>query len=198
MPCQTRDVGGKRWLLGLVALPPFAAVVATNLAAEPHGHWVEHLSSAALKAAVVVIVGYLTVVLRRRLPVALLVVVIGGLVGTALQSYGDWLVADSIWRTTIDPGPPGNHDLTTTSDVVVLVFGLLFAVVAGMTRSVRPRLAVLAAVMVIIPPPFMWPLAGVLMVLLHAQLTGSSLPARNETDVTRDPTSTRLAGSPSE
>lgn len=151
-------------------------MVAANLAAEPHGHWVEHLSSAALKAAIVAVVGYLAFALRRRMPVALLAIVLGGLAATAAQAYGDWYVADSIWRTTIDPGPPGNHDITTTSDLVVVVFGFVFALVAAITKSTRPRLAILAAVMVIIPPPFLWPLAGVLTVLLHAQLTGRSLP----------------------
>lgn len=48
----------------------------------------------------------------------------------------------------------------------VLAGGLAWAVIAGVTRRVSPWLAVGAAVLVVIPPPFFWPAMGVLVVVL--------------------------------
>ncbi|MDQ3292837.1 MAG: hypothetical protein M3527_00070 [Actinomycetota bacterium] len=115
----------------------------------------------------------------RRLPRSLVVGLLITCAGIALQALGDVRIVDAMWRTTGDPASAASsagHDLAGLGDLVVLVGGFVFALVAGLTRRVRPAFAVLAAVMVIIPPPFLWPAAGVLLVLLHLFITGRELP----------------------
>jgi len=116
----------------------------------------------------------------RRLPRSLVVCLLISLAGMAVQVAGDSRVADAMWRTTADAptaGSDAGHGLAGLGDLVVLLSGFGFALAAAVSRRVRPGLAGLAAVMVIIPPPFLWPGAGVLMVLLHALTTGRSLAA---------------------
>jgi hypothetical protein len=157
-----------RWVYGLVVIPPVAAVLTVLLAPDPHGHWSEHLGSAYFGIAqlglLVVLAGLLG---RRMLSVALLIAV-------AVVAFGivcNFQVASSIWRT---PGDPGfgtgyaqGHEHAETGDLLVIVGGAGFAFIAGLTRRVRLKIAGLALVMVVIPPPWLWPAAGVLVLLLH-------------------------------
>ncbi len=59
-----------RWLFALVAVPPVVAILTTALAPAPHGHWSEHLASAALKEAQLALLLVLVTILqwRRRPP----------------------------------------------------------------------------------------------------------------------------------
>lgn len=160
-----------KWWWTLAAIPPIVAVLTSQLAPEPHGHWTEHLSGAALKTAQLVLLLLLVSMLGwRTLRVLLLISFAVVAIGIVMQVLGDYQVAGSIWRTTGNPGV-GNgyaegHDRSGLGDMLVLVGGLAFAIGAGVGRLVPAWLAVVAAVMVIIPPPFFWPAAGVLVLLL--------------------------------
>jgi len=94
-----------------------------------------------------------------------------------LQVIADDKVAASIWQTTGDPGSgvgyAEGHDMAAVNDLLVIVGGFAFAVVAGVTERVPPWLAFVAMAMVLIPPPFFWPAAGVLVLLLYG-LTSAS------------------------
>jgi hypothetical protein len=99
-----------------------------------------------------------------------------------LQTIGDFQVAKSIWRTVGDPGfGPGyeaGHDNSGLGDALVLLGGLAWAIIVGVTRPVPTWLAFLAAALVIIPPPFLWPAVGVLVVVLFGLTSTSGLDAR--------------------
>jgi hypothetical protein len=166
-----------RWWILAAAIPPAVAVATEVLAPDPDGHWAEHLSGAALKATQLLVLLVLVVLVarRRRLPVVLLAAFAVVAIGVALQAFGDAQVADSIWGTSGDPGFGGGyeagHDLSAVGDLLVLVGGLAFAAAAGATRVVRPAHAVVAGVLAIIPPPFLFPAVGVMFVLLHELTT---------------------------
>jgi len=167
-----------KWLWALVAIPPVVAVTTTLLAPQPHGHWVEHLRGATMKATQL---GLLLVVVTmlggRSLRVLLLMAFAVAAVGIVIQTIGDVQVAHSIWATTADPGyGPGyvqGHDRGALGDLLVFGGGLAWAFIAGVTRRVPPWWAVLAAILVIIPPPFLWPAMGIL-VAVHFDLTSTS------------------------
>jgi hypothetical protein len=172
-----------RWWWALVALPPLMAVVSNVVAPKPHGHWLEHLGSANLKATQLVLLIVVAAVLGwRKIGGLLLLCLLGASVGIVLQSLGDYQVAKSIWRT---PGNPGfgdgyeaGHSLSGTGDLIVAIFGLAFAVVAGVTRRVSVPLAIGAGGLAIIPPPFFWPALGILvMMLVWLQQRNDRLPA---------------------
>lgn len=161
------------WLLA--GLPPLAGVVASQLAPDPAGHWSEHLAGAVLKGAQLVVLLGLAVVLRRRVPLALLGVTVVVLSGIALQSLGDWSVAQAIWRRPGDPGfgsgYESGHDLSELGDLVVLVGGIAFATVAAVIGRLRSGAAFGVAALAVVPPPFLWPAVGVSVVLLHELVT---------------------------
>lgn len=164
----------------MALIPPIGAIVTVVLAPEPHGHWTEHLSSVAFKGAMLVLLLALVSMLGwRTLSVPLLVClgVVG--IGILFQVRGDYQVADSVWRTSGDPGFGSGysqgHDLSGLGDLLVMVGGLGFAITAGTGRRVSAWLAVLATVMVVIPPPFLWPAAGILMLVLHGLRSESRL-----------------------
>ncbi len=162
----------------LVAIPPLIAILTSLLAPEPHGHWSEHLGTAGLKIAQLGLLLVLVTMLGwRTLGVLLLISFAVVAFGVVLQAIGDYQVADSIWRTSGDPGSgigyAEGHARSEFGDLLVIVGGLAFAVLAGMTRRVPALLAVVAAMMVIIPPPFFWPAAGVLVLVLYG-LTSAS------------------------
>jgi hypothetical protein len=178
-------------------VPPVAAVLTLFLAPDPHGHWTEHLWSAYLDSAQLVVLIVLAAMLGwRALSGLLLISLVVIAVGIAYQVLGNYQVADSIWGTRGDPGsaaqltpeevqrrreggqgPPTvasvgdgydqGHDRAATGDLVVIVGGAAFAIIAGVSRRVPPKVAGLAMAMVLIPPPFLWPAAGVLMLLLY-------------------------------
>ncbi|MDH5199134.1 MAG: hypothetical protein OEY20_17970 [Gemmatimonadota bacterium] len=153
-----------------MAAPPIVAVLTTVLAPDPHGHWSEHLAFAALKGAQLALLLVLVTILRwRRLSPWLLAAFAIIAVGIGLQAAGDYQVADSIWGTVGDPGfGPGydkGHDRSAFGDLFVLGGGLVFAIIAGATRRAPARVAVSAAILAVIPPPFLWPAAGVMLLL---------------------------------
>lgn len=167
-----------RWLWALVAIPPLAAVLTALLAPEPHGHWSEHLQAVGLKGAQLVLLLVLAMMLGwRALGVLLLILLAAVAAGIVFQVIGDYQVAHSIWRTSGNPGD-GNgyaegHDTSGFGDLIALGGGLAVAIAVGVMRRVPPLLAVVAGVMVIIPPPFLWPAAGVLVLVLYG-LTSQS------------------------
>ncbi len=171
-------------LWALVLIPVLVAIVATVLAPQPHGHWTEHLTGVALKASQLVLLLVLATMLgwRTLRPLLLVAFVVVG-VGIAFQTIGDFQVANSIWRTAEDPGfGPGyvaGHDNAGLGDTFVVFGGLAWAVLAGVTRRVPVWLAVSAAVMVIIPPPFFWPAMGVLVVVLFGLTSRTGLDAKS-------------------
>jgi hypothetical protein len=119
----------------------------------------------------------------RSLRVLLLIAFAVAAIGIVIQTIGDAQVAHSIWGTTGDPGyGPGyaqGHDRGSLGDLLVLGGGLAWAVIVGVTRRVPPWLAVVAAVLVLIPPPFFWPAMGILIVVLFSLTSPSGLDARS-------------------
>lgn len=167
-----------RWLWLVFVIPPAAAIITGLLAPDPHGHWTEHLIPAGLKSAqLVLLIILLTMLGWQKLGVLLWISIAVIVIGIVYQVIGDYQVADSIWRTTDDPGfgvgYADGHSTTEFGDLLVLIGGFAFAVIAGITGRVRARYAVIAVVMIFIPPPFFWPAAGVLMLVVHS-LTSSS------------------------
>ena len=167
-----------KWLYFLAAVPPIASIVVTMLAPEPHGHWVQHLSLAGLKSAQLLLLLVLVTMLGWRtlsVPLLISLAVIGA--GIALQVIGSYQVADSIWRMPGDPGfgdgYDAGHDMEALGDLIVLAGGIPFAITAGVERRVPAGLAFVAVLMAFIPPPFFWPAAGVLVLVLYG-LTSKS------------------------
>lgn len=169
-----------RWLWLVFAIPPIAAIVTNFAAPDPHGHWTEHLRLVGLKSVhLALLVVLVTLLSWRKLGVLLPIILAVIAIGIGYQVVGDYQVADSIWGTTNDPGfgegYDNGHDTSAFGDLIVMVGGFAFAVVAGATRRVRTRFAVIAAVMVIVPPPFFWPATGVLMLVVLGLTSGSRL-----------------------
>jgi hypothetical protein len=167
----------------LAAIPPIVAILTAQLAPDPHGHWSDHLSSAGLKSAQLVLLLVLVTMLGWRTLSALLLISFAVVEsGIALQVIGDYQVADSIWRTSGNPGfgdgYTEGHDRSELGDLLVSVGGLAFAITAGIAQRVPGTLAVVAGVMVIIPPPWVWPAAGVLVLILYGLTSESRLLPR--------------------
>jgi hypothetical protein len=172
------------WLWFLILIPPLIGIVTNALAPQPHGHWVEHLNTATFKASQLVLLLVLVAMLGwRRLRPALVIAFVVVAVGIVFQVIGDFRVANSIWRTVGDPGfGPGyveGHDMSGLGDTLVVLGGLAWAVIVGVTRRVPLWLALITAFLVIIPPPFLWPAVGVLVVLLFGLTTRTALDARS-------------------
>ena len=174
-----------------VAIPAVAAIVTTVMAPEPHGHWSEHLSGGAMKAAQLAILIVLVTMLGwSKLRPLLLIAFAVIAAGIVFQVLGDYQVAHSIWRTTGNPGSgvgyaPG-HDRAGFGDLLVLAGGVAFAVTAGVTRRVPAWLAVTGALTMIIPPPFLWPAIGTLVLVLYG-LTSRSGWADRSTEAALGP-----------
>ncbi len=178
-----------KWLWALIAIPPIVAIATSVLAPEPHGHWTEHLAFAGIKSAQLLLLLVLATMLGwRRLGWVLAISLAVVAVGIVFQVIGDYRVADSIWRTTGDPGfgigYGEGHDMSAASDLLVIVGGLAFAVITGATGRVPPRLVFAAVAMAFVPPPFFWPGVGVLVLVVHG-LTSAS---RFERDAIETPT----------
>jgi hypothetical protein len=172
-----------RWWWMLAAIPPIVGVLAVHFAPEPHGHWTEHLSSVGLKATQLMVLVLLVALLGwRTLRLMLLISFAVVACGIVLQVFGDYQVAQSIWGTTVDPGfgvgYESGHQLSGLGDLLVVGGGIAYAVIAGATRRVPAWTAVVAAALAIIPPPFLWPAAGVLTLLLFDQRRTQSAPRR--------------------
>jgi hypothetical protein len=165
-------------MYGVAAVPPFVWILTGWLAPDPHGHWSEHLALVGLKTTQLVLLFVLVMLLGWRalsMPLLMSFAVAG--VGIVFQVLGDYQVADSIWRTIGDPGFGDGynegHDMAGSGDLLVLVGGLAFAIAAGIAGRVPVVLAIVAAAMVIIPPPFLWPAAGILVLsALRPHVTG--------------------------
>ena len=177
-------VGGARYsklVFLLAGIPPIVGILTAQLAPDPHGHWSEHLSGAGLKSAQLVLLLVLVTMLGwRKLSVLLLISFAVIECGIVFQVIGDYQVADSIWRTSGNPGfgegyTEGHHK-SGLGDLLVVGGGLAFAITAGIARLVPVQLAVVAAVMVIIPPPFLWPAVGALVLILYGLTSDSHLP----------------------
>ena len=173
-----------RWLYALAALPPLVGIVTALLAPAPHGHWVEHLSSVGFKSTQLAVLLTLLALLGWRAlsaPLAVALGVVGA--GIVLQVFGDAQVARAIWRTTGDPGFGGGyaagHDNSGLGDLIVILGGFAFAIVAGLSRRVRAWQAICAVVPVIVPPPYLWPAVGVLFLMLHAVISGAGFVRRS-------------------
>lgn len=154
------------------AIPPIVAVLTSLFAPEPHGHWTEHLTTVGLKSTqLVLLIVLLTMLGWKKLGGLLWISCAIIAFGIVNQVIGDYQVAHSIWRTTGNPGYgigyADGHNTTGFGDLLVLIGGFAFAIIAGMKRKVSVKFAVLAVVMLIIPPPFFWPAAGVLMLVIH-------------------------------
>ena len=161
-----------KWLCTAVALPAVAAILAGVLAPEPQGHWSEHLTGAAMKTAqLAVLLALVTMIGWPRVRLVMLVAFAVITTGIVFQVLGDYQVAHSIWRTTGNPGfgrgYTEGHDRAGFGDLLVLAGGLGFAAAAGFTRRVPPWLAAVGAVTMIIPPPFLWPAVGTLILVLY-------------------------------
>ncbi len=178
-----------KWLWALAAIPPIVAVLTTVLAPQPHGHWTEHLTGAGFGSAQLVLLLVLVTMLGwRKLGVLLLISFAVVAVGIVLHVISGLEVAHSIWRTTGDPrtgtGYATGHVRAGFADQLIVIGGFAFAVSAGATRRVPARMAVVAFAMALIPPPFMWPAAGVLVLVLYALTSASAtfpfVPKTNE------------------
>lgn len=166
-----QDVGLVAWkrtrwpyLLGLI---PVAVVAATTIAApSPAGHWAEHLSSAALDWAGMVVLLTSAWLARRHLgwPILFAPVVAGGLL---VAGWGDLTVARSIWRIAGENTPSylasdpaaylRGHELDELGGMIMLAAGFLFVVAVGLTRRVKGSAALLAGVLALAPP---WMIGG--------------------------------------
>jgi hypothetical protein len=167
-----------RWLYALAALPPIVGIATTLLAPEPHGHWVDHLSAVGFKSAQLAVLLTALALLGWRTLSAPLVVALGVIgVAITLQVVGDAQVASAIWRTTGDPGfgdgYESGHDASGFGDLLVVLGGWGFTITAGISRRAPPWLVAGAMALAIVPPPFLWPAAGVLVLVLHAATSGA-------------------------
>lgn len=173
-----------KWVYGLAAVPPIVGVLVAWLAPQQHGHWTEHLTSVGLGSTqLLLVVGLVAMLGWGKLPVLSLISLVAVGVGIGFQLLGNLEVAQSIWRTSGNPGfgvgYEHGHDMASTGDGLVVIGGLAFALGLGLARRIPLGLVIVAAVMVIIPPPFIWPAAGVLVLVLYGLTSerGSTQPA---------------------
>jgi hypothetical protein len=172
-----------KWLYALAAFPPIVAILTILFAPDPRGHWSDHLVGAYLDGAQLLLLIGLATMLGWRTFSVLLAAALGIIaVGIVYELIGNYQVAESIWRTTGDPGfgdgYEQGHDRAETGDLLVVAGGAAFAFIAGLTRRVPLKVAGLALVMVVIPPPFVWPAAGVLMIMLYGLTSEAGLDQR--------------------
>lgn len=85
-------MGRSRLLVVLVA--PALLLITLSLLPDPDGHWAEHAGSASFKAGQASVVAFLAFRLRDRLPPIVLLVTVAACAAMAVQSYGDWYIAD--------------------------------------------------------------------------------------------------------
>jgi hypothetical protein len=175
----------RRWtpsalVIGLLVTAIVVAFVVGTLAPQPHGHWTDHLAGAVLAAAMLVVVLVRAALAWHRLgqrPVTLLATALATvIIGLITQVVGDMRVSHVIWQTpygddSVEANASGltgydsGHTITGIGDLLVLVGGLAFATVLGMSQRVEPRAAVAGAALSIIPPPFILPAFGVTFLL---------------------------------
>jgi hypothetical protein len=160
------------------------AVVALLLP-PPTGHWQGHALSAAAAAGQLAAVLVAARWADGALPGIgrLLAAVVG--VGLALEIGGNALAARAIWRTSysddtaglVGPTYPGfvlGHDLAEVGDLAVTLGGFALATVLGLTRRVPIAVAVVAIVLLIVPP---WIMPALSTIFLIAWLAAFRPPA---------------------
>jgi hypothetical protein len=168
----------RRWApFGLLAVAPAVGVLAgAFVPSGPRGHWSDHLASgvAAGGQLLAVVVG--AVLARRRLNVLLLVLVAVVAVGLVLEVVGNQRVAASIWLTSYDDQEAGvigptlegfesGHALAAVGDWMVILGGLAFALTLRAFRRVGDGMTVAGSVLSLLPPPFILPAVGVVLLL---------------------------------
>ena len=178
--------GTRRWTPSALVVGLFiAAIVVVSVvgavAPQPHGHWTGHLTNATIDAGMLVVVLVGAALAWPRLgqgwmrlltAVALAIVVIGLIV----EIVGNMRVSHVIWQTpygddsvgTYASGLPGfesGHTLQGNGDILVLVGGIAFAILLGVSRRVGEGAAIAGVVLSFIPPPFIIPAFGVAVLL---------------------------------
>ena len=178
--------GARRWSSSVLVVGLFIAASAVvsivgAIAPQPHGHWTGHLTNATIDAGMlaVVLVGAvlawprLSQRLIRLFVAATLAIVIFGLI---IELVGNLRVSHVIWQTpygddSVDayasglPGYNSGHALQEKGDLLVLVGGITFAVVLAGSRIVGPGTLIAGVVLSVIPPPFIIPAFGVMVLL---------------------------------
>jgi hypothetical protein len=178
--------GARRWtasalVVGLFIAASVVVSVVGAIAPEPHGHWTSHLTNATIDAGmlVVVLVGAALAWARlgqgliRLLAAAALAIVVIGLI---VEIVGNLRVSHVIWQTpygddSVDayasglPGYNSGHALQGNGDLLVLVGGIAFAMVLAGSRRVGPGALIAGVILSVIPPPFIIPALGVMVLL---------------------------------
>jgi hypothetical protein len=199
----------RRWIPFAVLLLVFiaaqiAVILGGALAPGPRGHWTGHLTNTMIDAAMLVAVLPGVALAWRRLGqrlAMLLAIVALALVtaGLVVEVVGNLRVAHSIWRTPYGDqeleqigsrfnGYDSGHNLQGKGDLVVLVGGVAFAVVLGVSRRVGESAAVIGAVLSIIPPPFIIPACGVVFLLAWLLRPNSKRPSPQRSRSLREAT----------
>jgi hypothetical protein len=178
--------GARRWTPSALVVGLFiAAIVVVSvvgaIAPQPHGHWTGHLTNATIDAGMLVVVLVGAALAWPRLgqgrmrlltAVALAIVVIGLIV----EIVGNMRVFHVIWQTTYGddsvgtyasglPGFESGHTLQGNGDLLVLVGGIAFAILLGVSRRVGQGAVIAGVVLSVIPPPFIIPAFGVAFLL---------------------------------
>jgi hypothetical protein len=170
-------------LVGLFVVANVAVGVTGALAPTPHGHWTGHLTNAAIEIGMLAVVVVGAALVWRRLGHLVVKLLAGAALGTVivglvLEAVGNLRVAHSIWRTPYgdeEVGQVGSafsgfdsgHSVAATGDLVVVLGGVVFALVLGFSRRVKPLAAVAGTVLSFIPPPFILPACGVVFLLAY-------------------------------
>jgi hypothetical protein len=164
------------------------AVVAVFLPS-PTGHWQGHALSASAAAGQLVAVLAAAWWADGALPGIgrLLAAVVG--VGLALETGGNALAARAMWRTSysddmaglVGPTYPGfvlGHELAEIGDLVVTVGGFALATVLGLARRVPVAVAVVAIVLLMVPPWIMPALSTILVIAWLAAFRPQAVAGR--------------------
>jgi hypothetical protein len=179
---------------GLVPVSLLAAVLTGQLAPEPHGHWVGHLTNAVVAIVQLAIIGIAAVAVLGRLNVGLMLLLAAVSAGLVMQAIGNLRVTDSIWRTpygdeevwapeVADDALVSGHHLADRADLIVWIAGFAFVIAMGLFRRLKLTEVVPATSLAVIPP-FIWAAPGVVLALaflIRQRWIASPGPGRKET-----------------
>jgi hypothetical protein len=178
--------GARRWtpsalVVGLFIAASVVVSVVGAIAPQPHGHWTGHLTNATTDAGMLVVVLVGTALawarlgqgLIRLLAAAALAIAVIGLI---VEIVGNMRVSHVTWQTpygddSVDayasglPGYNSGHTLQGNGDLLVLVGGIAFALVLAGSRRVGPGALIAGVILSVIPPPFIIPAFGVMVLL---------------------------------
>jgi hypothetical protein len=163
---------------GLLLLGVASAAITGSLLPPPAAHWSDHILTAAVAGGQLVALAAGAWLARRALSRTSLVILSLIAVGLMFELVGNVIAGRSIWRQPFGdedvweaahnfPGFELGHDLAEYGDVGVLLGGLVLATVLGVERRVHWAVAVIAGVLVLIPP---WLLPALSTVFLLAWL----------------------------